>query len=48
VRDESDKLLAFWFARFNDLDLLVLARALANRRLGARSRACGSIGLGWE
>ena len=34
VHDESDKLLAFWFARFGDEDLLTLARALANRRLG--------------
>ncbi len=34
VRDEPDKLLAWWFARFDDADLLVLARALENRRLG--------------
>ena len=34
VHDEPDKLLAFWFKRFDDDDLLVLARALANRRRG--------------
>jgi hypothetical protein len=34
VHPEPDKLLAFWFTRFDDEDLLVLARALANRRRG--------------
>jgi hypothetical protein len=35
VYDEPDKVLAWWFARFHDDDLLVLARALANRRAGS-------------
>jgi hypothetical protein len=56
VRDEPDKLRAWWFARFDDADLLVLARALANRRLGgsiaavaehrARLKRAGAVGKG--
>ena len=37
--DEPDKLLAWWFARFDDEALLVLARALANRRRGGSIEA---------
>lgn len=39
VRPEPDKLLAWWFVRFDDADLLVLARALANRRRGGSIEA---------
>jgi hypothetical protein len=39
VHDEDDKLLAWWFVRFSDADLLVLARALANRRRGGSVEA---------
>jgi hypothetical protein len=39
VHDEPDTLLAWWFARFDDADMLVLARALANRRRGGSVEA---------
>ena len=40
VHDESDKLLAFWFARFGDEDLLTLARPTREPAARGLDREC--------